>query len=351
MKISSIDSFFQQKKSLSKGLVLATVSSTEGSTYSKAGTYMLISDDGHFSGMLSGGCLEGDLVVRAKLALTEKKSSLVTYDLSNEDSLWGLGVGCDGLMHIFIQPLLPEKNYEPFQALQDYILMNKFGVMAIVVESNNSSDIGTSIIGNNESKKNFGVSELLLPKIDEGIKHSLTTKSSSLYTQSTNGLSILCALLRPAPKILILGAGNDAVPLVNFCKELGWSVSIQDHRPAYIESVDFGINVQAYNYAVNALADNLDCHIFDAVIVMTHHFEHDKDYLRIIAETDTPYVGLLGPKERKNKILFELGKVGQSLKGRIHGPAGLDIGGRGASAIALSIVSQIQQELVARKII
>lgn len=351
MKTLSIDAFFEQKKLLGQELVLATVSFTEGSTYSKTGTYMLISDDGHFSGMLSGGCLEGDLVEQAKIVLTENKSSLITYDLSNEDSLWGLGVGCDGLMRIFLQPLLPKNNYEPFQSLQDYLTTNEFGVMAIVVESDNSDDIGTSLLGNNKSKKNFGVSELLLPKINERIKYSLASRSSLLSTEDVDGTSILCALLKPVPKILILGAGNDAIPLVNFCTELGWLVTIQDHRPAYIESVDFGENTRACNYAVNAVTKNIDIEDFHAVVVMTHHFDQDQNYLKIIAETNIPYVGLLGPKERKNKILTELGEAALSLKDRLHGPAGLDIGGRGSSTIALSIVSQIHQELIYRKVL
>jgi xanthine/CO dehydrogenase XdhC/CoxF family maturation factor len=133
--------------------------------------------------------------------------------------------------------------------------------------------------------------------------------------------------------------------------ELGWRITIQDHRPAYIEKGNFSAAASVYCVPVKSLSKEINLEEFDAAIVMSHHIEVDRDYLRILAGTNIPYIGLLGPKERKNKILDELGEVASSLKDRLHGPAGLDIGGRGPSTIALSIVSQIHQELIYRKVL
>ena len=114
---SFLKSFYEWRK-LQKPLVLASVFETEGSTYSKAGARMIINSEGDFQGMLSGGCLEGDLAERARAVLDSGKAQTVTYDLGvNDEELWGLGVGCDGLMRIFLQPLLAEHDYAPFEAI------------------------------------------------------------------------------------------------------------------------------------------------------------------------------------------------------------------------------------------
>ena len=109
---------FAEWSAADEPLVLASVYETEGSTYSKAGARMLITGDGRFHGMLSGGCLEGDLAERARQVLDSGRSQAVTYDLGkNDEELWGLGVGCDGLMRIFLQPLSAADGYEPFATM------------------------------------------------------------------------------------------------------------------------------------------------------------------------------------------------------------------------------------------
>jgi xanthine dehydrogenase accessory factor len=109
---------FNEWRAQEQPLVLASVFETAGSTYSKAGARMLINSEGDFQGMLSGGCLEGDLAERARQVIDSGDAQMVTYDLGlNDEVLWGLGVGCDGLMKIFLQPLLAGNAYAPFDAI------------------------------------------------------------------------------------------------------------------------------------------------------------------------------------------------------------------------------------------
>ncbi len=123
-----------------KSLVLASVFETEGSTYSKAGAQMLITEDGDFQGMLSGGCLEGDLAERARAVLQTGIPQAVTYDLGqNDEELWGLGVGCDGLMRIFLQPLLAESGYEPFSTMVKALEGDSDQVAATVIETDTAN--------------------------------------------------------------------------------------------------------------------------------------------------------------------------------------------------------------------
>ena len=120
-----------------------------------------------------------------------------------------------------------------------------------------------------------------------------------------------------------------------------------DHRPAYIEGNDFPEACDRHCIAAAQLTDTLDLAGFDAAIVMSHHLESDREYLRQLAETDILYLGLLGPPARKERLLSELGEAGAGLVDRVHGPAGLGLGGRGPEVIALSIVAQMQQALAA----
>ena len=296
MNATRLLEFFDQRRDRGEPLVLVTVFDTEGSTYSKAGAQMLVDGDGVFRGMLSGGCLEGDLAVRAGQVLESGESQLATYDLGqDDDELWGMGVGCDGLMRMVLQPLRPESGYEPFATI-------------------------ATILRGDEPK------ELAL-KVDAG------------------DIDTIRLLVQPPPQVLVLGAGLDAEPVVRFAAELGWRCTVADHRPAYLQNGDFAAAVGTSCQPAGELSAALDLERFDAAIVMSHHLVSDRTYLAQLAKSGVPYIGLLGPKHRRERLLADLGDKTGDLEGRLHGPAGLDIGGRGPGPIALSIVAQVQKML------
>jgi xanthine/CO dehydrogenase XdhC/CoxF family maturation factor len=158
--------------------------------------------------------------------------------------------------------------------------------------------------------------------------------------------TILFSILQPPPRILVLGAGLDAEPVVRLASELGWRVTVQDHRPAYVESGDFATAEQVHCEPVAEVSKAIDLQQFAAAIVMSHHLASDRMYLKQLAATEIGYIGLLGPRDRRRRLLEDLGEVAARLDSRLHGPAGLDIGGRGPASIALSIVAEIHQELL-----
>lgn len=288
--------FFDTRKERAEPLVLVTVFETAGSTYSKAGAQMLVDRNGVFRGMLSGGCLEGDLAVRAQQVLESGQAQTVTYDLGHDDDeLWGMGVGCDGLMRMALQPLRPQDSYAPFDKIAE------------ILRGDDRQDITLAIGAEN-------VEELVIT-------------------------------VEPPPQILVLGAGLDAEPVVRFAAELGWRCTVADHRAAYIDSGDFAGAIATHCMPVAELAQTLDLDRYDAAIVMSHHLVSDRDYLEQLAATRVPYIGLLGPEHRRERLLSDLGDAAAALDDRLHGPAGLDIGGRGPAPIALSIVAQMQQKL------
>jgi xanthine dehydrogenase accessory factor len=153
---------------------------------------------------------------------------------------------------------------------------------------------------------------------------------------------VLFAPLRPPPWILVLGAGLDAEPVVRLASELGWRVTVQDHRPAYIEKGNFSSAQEVLCEPADTLLPKLGWERYRAVIVMSHHLDTDRKYLAQLAATGIPYVGLLGPRNRRRRLLDELGpEVARSLEPRLHGPAGLDIGADGPASIALSILAEM----------
>jgi xanthine/CO dehydrogenase XdhC/CoxF family maturation factor len=287
--------FFESHQGRDAPLVLVTVYETEGSTYSKAGAQMLVNQDGVFRGMLSGGCLEGDLAIRARQVIETGEPQTVSYNLGSEDDeLWGMGVGCDGVMRMFLQSLMPTDGYEPF------------------------AEIADTLRGRTAAEVTIPVS---------GAQGDLTV------------------LVEPPPQVLVMGAGLDAEPVVRFAAELGWRCTVVDHRQAYIDNGEFAAATQTLCLPADDLARELDLSSYKMAIVMSHHLASDRSYLRQLATTQIAYVGLLGPRNRRDRLLDELGDAAASLQPRLYGPAGLDLGGRGPEPIALSIIAQMQQKL------
>lgn len=333
-------------------LALATVYATEGSTYSKIGAQMLINSDGDFQGMLSGGCLEGDLAERARAVIRSGEAQTVTYDLGQDDEeLWGLGVGCDGLMRIFLMRLDAARDYQPFAAIAAALAGDEVEVAAIVLDSDDAIlRPGDAFVSRGEDTAWSGIADAAAVTVTAAARGVLKGGKPTCQPLSIGSgtATILFNLLRPAPRILVLGAGLDAQPLVRLASELGWRVTVQDHRPAYIENGDFSRADEVLCLSVEELAAQLDPDRYDAVIVMSHHLTTDREYLRMLSTSRVGYIGLLGPPHRRERLLGELGAAAAGLDKRLHGPAGIDIGASGPAAIALSIIAEMHDELCRR---
>jgi len=337
---------FLKSRAEGRDQVLVTVYDTLGSTYSKAGTRMLIIDGGGSQGLISGGCLEGDLAERARQVLASRTSSAVTYDLRDEaDELFGLGIGCNGLIRVLLQPLTAGQDFEPMASIADVLLGNQTGGLALVVESGPAGpQAGATVIVGGGAMRAFDLPEGLLPRFGAGIDAAIASGSARLVS-SADGSSVLYAPLVPIPRVLILGAGLDAVPLVNVIAELGWRVTIADHRPGYIERAGFERAEARRVVSAASLGAELELAHFDAVVVMSHHLQTDREYLRALSVVSAPYLGLLGPPARRRRLLDELGDAGRLLEPRLKGPVGIDIGADSAESIALSIAAEMQSVL------
>ena len=329
---------------------MASVYETLGATYSKTGARMLITGDGQFQGMLSGGCLEGDLAERAAQVAASGQAQQVTYDLRNDDEdLWGLGVGCEGLMRILLQPLVADNSFQPFTDILAILEGERTGIALTVIESSDPDvAVGATLTGTgvplNASNLSPNAAAALAPAATDALAAGRSVSESIVLGEHT--LTVLAAVLKPPPTILILGAGLDAQPVVRLCVDLGWRVVVQDHRPAYIDKGNFTGAESVLCMPAASLADSLSLDRFDAAVVMSHHLVTDRSYLEQLADSSMPYIALLGPRTRRDRLMRDLGEQSAHLLHRVHGPAGLDIGGRGPGSIALSILAEMHQVLM-----
>lgn len=332
---------YDKAVSQNKQTVLATVVQVEGSSYRRPGARMLITEDGEITGAISGGCLEGDALRKAQHAMQLRHNKLLIYDtIHEEDKRFGIQLGCNGIVYILLEPILPEDANNPIQRLKKVALDRKDAVLVTVFNPDkNAAQTGTCL----------AVQEGESPKIpDECIEKEvaavLKQKESRVktYTQHT----ILYQSVLPAVHLVIVGAGNDAQPLMEMAFLLGWNISVVDGRPAYATSQRFS---KANRICLAKPADPFSGITLDAqtaVVLMTHNYNYDVSALEQLIGSACAYIGVLGPKQKLEKILDELkGRsvaIDQNFLNKIHGPVGLDIGAETSEEIALSVLAEIK---------
>jgi len=343
---------FERERAAGRAMALGILVHTAGSTYRKPGALLLIAGNGEYAGLLSGGCLEGDLRERARAVIETGRASLVTYDLRNSDDLvWGLGLGCEGAMHILLLPLGPQEEWQPLTHLAAALATHSPTAIGVVTESGDASIPAGALVlpqGQDEvpltlprSLSAAARASLLEPYVLEALAAAPRSGVDSLAGQDGRWRLLLLPLALP-PRVLLLGAGPDALPVVDFAARLDWRVTLVDHRPAYAAPSHFPLAERVVLARPEELAQALDLSGFTAAVVMSHHLPSDAEYLRALSVSSVPYIGLLGPPPRREKLLAELGQESQRLRPRLRAPVGFNLGGRTPESIALAIVAEIQ---------
>lgn len=343
MSLLSTIRAFDEWRWAGRQLALVTVVETQGSTYTKAGHRMLVADQGDYHGLVSGGCLEGDLAAHASEVITSGEPQLLTYDLRDDaDEIWGLGIGCNGLLRLLVQRLDPAHHYQPYLDIAECHRSFAGGQLGIVIQSS----MAAIPLGATWLQSAAGISHSNLD--DAGVAavgQALATDSRPgirAVSAAGDSLEVLQTRVAPVPRLLVIGAGPDAVPLVRLAVELGWRVTITDHRPAYLDAPGLNVADARIHARPGSLAGQLTPDEFHASVVMTHHLDSDREHLRELAATGPAYVGLLGPRARRDRLLDDLGDAGIALQPRLHGPVGLDIGADSPETIALAVAAEIQ---------
>jgi xanthine/CO dehydrogenase XdhC/CoxF family maturation factor len=339
--------------------VLATVVKITGSAYRRPGARMIFPSDRAPAGIVSGGCLEEDLAERARDVLSSGEPSIEVYDMrSPDDIVWGLGLGCNGEIRVLLEKLSPDGACEQMAFLRECRERGRRGVMVTVFQVEGEMDVavgdrlmlrpdggpGGSITGSG-----------IFPRVADDAAVCLSDRRSRVerYEAESGHAEALIEHVSAPVSLIIFGAGSDARPLARLAKELGWDVTVIDNRPAYATPEHFpeadGVRICEYDKLDRA---GLEIDERTPVVVMTHHFLRDLEILRFLIPKASPYIGLLGPRKRTEKLLQELRARGFEREvarpSVLHGPVGVDIGSETPEEIALSILAEIQAVLAGR---
>jgi xanthine dehydrogenase accessory factor len=344
-----MQAFFQRERGAGRPLVAAIVLATDGSTYRKPGAQMLFSASGERIGLLSGGCLEADLRERALRLLAPgapARLEIVSYDSrGSDDPVWGLGLGCEGLMRILLLRVDATTGYEPLAFCAACEARRVAGSYAVALR-----DAGPGAHAGKVWHSGMEAASRTDRAALEACGDRLRERGAGvLQLPADAGLELFTAAIEPAPALLVCGAGPDAEPVVAWGAQLGWHVTVVDHRAAYIAPERFARARAVLEVDAARLGEALPLADFAAAVVMSHHLTADGQYLAALARSTVRYVGLLGPAARRERLIAELGPAAQALHQRLRAPVGLDLGGRTPETIALSIVAEIQAFLEGRR--
>lgn len=323
--LQPLEARFGRARDRGEAVVLATVFETAGSTYRKAGAHLLIDASGDYVGLVSGGCLEGDLALRAKQVIDSGESQIVSYDMRGpDDQLWGLGAGCEGAMQLLLQRVSAAEQWQPLAWIMERWASAQGGTYGLVVNAAGSDLTRGALLTSTTSGE------------------VATAGASTRLLTTASGARVFIGDVPLPRRLLLLGAGPDARPVCELAGFLGWHVTAWDHRAAYADSRHFPQARVVRHAPADDLSRELTLDDYSAAVVMSHHLESDGRYLRQLASCHIPYVGLLGPAHRREKLLGDLGPLAAALRPRLRAPVGLDLGGRAPEAIALAIVAEIQ---------
>ncbi|MEX1275472.1 MAG: XdhC/CoxI family protein [Bacteroidota bacterium] len=335
-------------------LALATVVKVKGSTYRRPGARMLMTDDGRTVGSISGGCLEGEVLEKAKLHVINGKAQLAVYDMVSDADVWGLNQGCNGIMHLLLEPVTHPQGAIQFRFLHHCLRGQRRGVMATVfrVEGEIKVELGARVMLSEDGTVTEDVREpFLTSALLEDCREVLRSgRSANKEYRLTHGsVEAFIEFLSPPLPLVIIGAGSDAMPVARLAKELGWHVTVVDHRPALATRERFPSADVLKVARPEDYPSELALSPGNAVVIMTHNFSHDLEILRHMLPTPLRYLGLLGPKQRTELLLRKLRESGshptEEQVARIHAPIGLDVGADSPEEIALSILAEIQAAL------
>jgi xanthine/CO dehydrogenase XdhC/CoxF family maturation factor len=331
---------FQRERAAGRAVALGVLVRTEGSTYRKPGALILISAQGEYAGLISGGCLEGDLREHARAVIASGASRIASYDTRGpDDLLWGLGLGCEGAMQILLLRVGPESGWQPLDYLEKALAARTPAAIGVVVESAGSDLPSGSVVLPVAAASPPAVLALASEDVQAALQHSAARGEAGWLEHASAQLFVFPMAL--PPRVLLLGAGPDATPVVEFAARLGWQVTLVDHRPAYAVADHFPGAERVLLLRAEEISTALDLNSFSAAVVMSHHLPTDLVYLRAISGSTIAYVGLLGPAKRRERLLAELDADAGPLRVRLHAPIGLPLGGRSPESVALSIVSQL----------
>jgi xanthine/CO dehydrogenase XdhC/CoxF family maturation factor len=339
---------FTQRKA-----ALASVVKLYGSSYRRPGARMLITDDGRWQGAISGGCLEGDALRKARQVMSQGKAVVVTYDtMDDNNSSFGIGLGCNGIIDVLIEPLGPDYTSDPFTLFENFA-SHTDRELAVLATITKSTDEGQFSLGSRwliqKNGDQLSTTHTPLPdSLRKDVQVTLQTEKSQYrtYTADDTSFEVFLEVLHPGIELIVFGAGYDAIPVANLAKDMGIHVTVTDDCIAHLAPLRFPKADTIKQINRSEVADQLSFTRYTAALLISHNYNYDLAVLEQLLPTEVAYIGILGPRKRTDKMLDEYAQAGKVFSAaqleKIHSPVGLDIGAETPEEIALSIISELQ---------
>lgn len=353
-EITDIIRSYEQALTSGKRMALATVVHVEGSSYRRPGARMLVTDDGQLTGAISGGCLEGDALRKALLAISQQKNKLVTYDTTDEnDTTLGVQLGCNGIVHILFEPIKTDDAENPVELLKKVSAKRQNAALVTLfsLQTRTGAQPGTCFL--HLQSDDQVMCHCAEPEMYDRLLAETQVayqRGDSFFKAFDQSLTGFVEYFNTPPSLIIAGAGNDTIPLTEMASVLGWDITIVDGRTGHATRQRFS---KAGKVLVSRAEDVLKHITVDErtfVLLMTHNYNYDLALLKqLLTVDDCQYVGALGPKKKLERMYAELENEGMVItdeqKAKVYGPVGLDIGAETSEEIALSVLAEIKAVL------
>ena len=336
---------------------LATIVSVEGSSYRRPGARMLVCEAGTTTGTISAGCLENDVVEHAKRVLQTGAAKLVEYDTAStsDEMAWGLGLGCNGIVRVLVEPLASGALY--IEALRRSCEMRPDGAsISVATVYQYAPATGARLFideAGEVSHENLSdeMAAMLASEVRALAREGVTAAACLYDVDGVTAKVFIEALLPPVP-LVIFGAGQDALPVVELARGLGWHTEVVDPQARQSSLARFAVADRVTLSRPEDVAAHVGITPRTMTLLMSHNYSHDLEMLRFLLASPARYIGVLGPRKRTERMLRELEetvRLGEANLARLHSPAGLDIGANGPAEIALSIVAEMRAVLDGRR--
>lgn len=339
-ELQQIVSLWRVAKAQQEEVCLATVVRVEGSSYRKPGARMLLTRSGQRAGTISGGCLEAEVQKKAWWH-TENGSTIQRYSsFFDDDSPMPYGLGCGGTVYVLL-----ERGAAAHAVLDALDASLHARTPFVIVTDTDHSE--TICVQKADGSQLFAV-EHPAPDVAD-LAYQGARERQSFYANN-----LFVEFLAPPTALTIFGAGDDAKPLVGFAQQLGWHVTVADGRSHLVRAERFpqADRLLVLDYEASDPMRQLHVNSEDAFVLLTHSYEQDRTLLRTLLPVRPKYLGILGPRQRTERLIAELAPLlnlsPEECLASLHAPVGFDIGAHTPESIALSIITEIVSVLNGR---
>lgn len=353
---------WKQAEARGEDVYLATVVFVQGSSYRKPGARMLVTSSGLRAGTISGGCLEAEVAKKISW-LTSNGPSIQEYKSSFDDDAEGVsyGLGCGGTIWVLMEP--GHEARKTLGAMENALSRRAMSALVVSIASNRP---GLRAVFNLDGMEPvvMDAAESMAEEVSVAARRSKAGRQPVYLHRDEPTLlpSYIVMPVLPPLRLHVFGAGDDAIPLVEFAIALGWEVTVWDGRSHLLRPLQFpAASLQLITYMgtpdhdsdVQVNCDLSDVGSDDFAVILTHSYAQDGALLQALVPQKLAYLGILGPLHRTRRLLSErvhiLGETEESILARLHAPVGLDIGSNHPTVIALSIVAEMQAVLAGKE--